>query len=97
LEKKVWNDHNTDNRLSKTKPCNANNNVDIITNILLNFVVKRKFSFPIEGLHNVIKQENSAIHIDGTTFHYWGDIGRVGTVTVENNVTFEEAVQESKY
>jgi hypothetical protein len=42
-----------------------------------------KFSFPINDLHDVIKQEDSATNIDGVIFQYRHDNERVGTVTVE--------------
>ena len=32
-----------------------------------------KFSFPINGLHDVIKQEDSAINIDRVIFQYRHD------------------------
>lgn len=46
---------------------------------------KWKFSFPIDGLHDVIKQKDSVIKIDEILFHYRGDNERVGTVTIEAN------------
>ncbi|HJS64073.1 MAG TPA: hypothetical protein VJ767_04345 [Nitrososphaeraceae archaeon] len=61
---------------------------------------KWKFSFPIDGLHDVIKQKDPKkgpiIKIDEVLFHYRGDNERVGTVTIEAN-TVEEAEKESKY
>jgi hypothetical protein len=54
---------------------------------------KWKFSFPIDGLHDVIQQndpkKNPTIKIDEVN-------KRVGTVTIETN-TLEEAEKESKY
>jgi hypothetical protein len=45
---------------------------------------KWKFSFPIDGLHDVIKQKDPkkrlAIKIDEVLFHYREDNERVGTV-----------------
>ena len=59
---------------------------------------KCKFSFTIEGLHDVIKQNDPkkgfTIKIDEVLFHYRGDKERVGTVTIEAN-TLEEAEKES--
>jgi hypothetical protein len=61
---------------------------------------KWKFSFPINGLHDVIKQndpkKDPTIKFDEVLFHYDEDNKRVGTVTIEAN-TFEEAEKESKY
>jgi hypothetical protein len=55
-----------------------------------------KFSFPIHGLHDVIRQESSAINIDEVIFHYRESKERVGTVTVEAD-TIQVAEGESKY
>ncbi|MGB7664884.1 MAG: hypothetical protein WBL67_19295 [Nitrososphaeraceae archaeon] len=60
-------------------------------------MVKWRFSFPINGLHDVIEQKNSTLNIDGIVFHYRGGTERVGTVTTEKNIAVEEAEQESKY
>jgi hypothetical protein len=61
---------------------------------------KWKFSFPIDGLHDVIQQndpkKNPTIKIDEVLFHYDEDNKRVGTVTIETN-TLEEVEKESKY
>jgi hypothetical protein len=61
---------------------------------------KWRFSFPIDGLHDVIKQKDPkkrpAIKIDEILFHYREDNERVGTVTIEAN-TLEEAEKESKH
>jgi hypothetical protein len=61
---------------------------------------KWKFSFPIDGLHDVIKRKDpkkgSIIKINEVIFHYHGDNERVGTVTIEAK-TLEEAEKESKY
>jgi hypothetical protein len=61
---------------------------------------KWKFSFPIDGLHDVIQQndpkKSPTIQIDEVLFHYDEDNQRVGTVTIEAN-TMEEAEEESKY
>ena len=61
---------------------------------------KWKFSFPIDGLHNVIKQKDPkkgpTINIVEVLFHYRGDNERVGTVIIEAN-TVKEAEEESKY
>ena len=54
-----------------------------------------KFSFPINGLHDVIKQDSN-IDIDGVIFHYRTRNERVGTVTAEGN-TEQMAEWESKY
>lgn len=63
-------------------------------------MIKWKFSFPIDGLHDVIKQKDPnkgpTIKIDEVLFHYRGDNERIGTVTIEAN-TLEEAEKESKY
>lgn len=61
---------------------------------------KWKFSFPIDGLHDVIQQKDPkkgpTIKIDEVLFHYREKNERVGTVTIEAN-TMEEAEKESKY
>jgi hypothetical protein len=61
---------------------------------------KWKFSFPIDGIYDVIKQKDPkkgpTIKINEVLFHYRGDNERVGTVTIEGN-TMEEAEKESKY
>ena len=61
---------------------------------------KWKFSFYIEGLHDVIQLNNPkkgpTINIDEVLFHYREDNEPVGTVTIEAN-TVEEAEKESKY
>ena len=49
-------------------------------------MVKWRFSFPINGLHDVIEQKNSTLNIDGIVFHYRGGTERVGTVTTEKNI-----------
>jgi hypothetical protein len=57
---------------------------------------KWKFSFPIDGLHDVIKQKDHTLKIDEVIFHYNEDNKRVGSVTIEAN-TLEEAEKESRY
>ena len=61
---------------------------------------KWKFSFPIDGLHDVINQKDPnkgpTIKIDQVLFYYRDSNERVGTVIIEAN-TMEEAEKESKY
>jgi hypothetical protein len=57
---------------------------------------KWKISFPINGLHDVIRQKGSEINIDDVIFHYRGDNERVGTVIMEKH-TEKEREEESKY
>jgi hypothetical protein len=59
-------------------------------------MVKWRFSFPINGLHDIIKQIDSAINIDGVIFHYRGINERIGTVVIEAD-TVEAAERESRY
>lgn len=61
-----------------------------------NMVGKGKFSFPINGLHDVIKSKDSTIKIDDVVFHYRGNIERVGTVITEVS-TIEAAEKDSRY
>jgi hypothetical protein len=57
---------------------------------------KWKFSFPIDGLHDVIQQKGSTSNIDEVIFRYRGEKERVGTVIIDAN-TLKDAEKESKY
>ena len=56
---------------------------------------KWRFSFPIIGLHDVIKLRDSNINVDDVIFHYRRD-ERVRTVIVDGDAA-EAAEGESKY
>jgi hypothetical protein len=54
-----------------------------------------QISIPINGLHDVLKEVNSELSVEGVKFHYC-DSERVGVVIMESNTRYE-AVKEARY